>query len=152
VLVCVSQTKMPRRKLSYAQLEDKVRKLEFTNRTRGSRIGALYHTLQRVIENHPDAVPVSSTVDLKQQLDQAREALRQRMQQPTTTSSEPDVAFSGACIVCYSAFNGETHKPTVLNCGHLFCEECILKHMTNKTAPTCPCCRRVFGSFISIYM
>lgn len=47
------------------------------------------------------------------------------------------------CPVCYNEFESATLVKT--NCNHLYCKECIVRHVstfvTRECAPTCPFCR-----------
>ena len=31
------------------------------------------------------------------------------------------------CNICYDNYNTTTNLPRLLECGHIFCEECIIK-------------------------
>ena len=44
------------------------------------------------------------------------------------------------CPSCYEFFDANTRVPRNLNCGHTFCEECLLKIEEQKLA-MCPICR-----------
>ena len=44
------------------------------------------------------------------------------------------------CPSCYEYFDGETFVPRNLNCGHTFCEVCLIKIEQQRLA-FCPICR-----------
>jgi hypothetical protein len=149
-------------KLSKEQLIAKVENAQFTIASRGKRIGALYHTVQCLMNNHPDAVLVQRVAEdksviesLKTQLTQARTLAQQAMEardQAVANQGSPRSSASGQhhdCVVCYREFDGDECRPVALNCGHILCEECCLKQ-EERTA-TCPKCRREFVSFLPLF-
>ena len=44
------------------------------------------------------------------------------------------------CPSCYEYFDGETFIPRNLNCGHTFCEVCLIK-IEQQRLTFCPICR-----------
>lgn len=150
---------MPRGKrkletLSRAELLSEAKRLEFTVTSRGCRIGALYHVLRCLMEQHPDTVRVSTPTDetntLREQLKQARAQLVTAMQ-TRAPAVESTVPAKADCIVCYDKYDEAEHRPVALNCGHVLCEDCVLKHQEIHAAPTCPSCRTKFTSFIPLF-
>lgn len=127
------------KKMSKPELEQMVKKLEFTVKSRGLRIGALYHTVQRLMDGHPDRVLVERVAEdknviesLKTQLTQARtlaqQAMDARNQLATTAASDGGGARQKFdCVVCFEEFDEDEHKPVALSCGHILCEGCCLK-------------------------
>jgi len=57
--------------------------------------------------------------------------------QPTTEQLQKIVTRDLRCSVCMEMMKG----PTVLGCGHSFCEGCIDRNKENKKENTCPVCR-----------
>ena len=53
------------------------------------------------------------------------------------------------CSICLNELEGNNICRT--NCNHLFCFECLCRHVMSGTNPSCPCCRNDFVSndFIS---
>lgn len=68
------------------------------------------------------------------------------------TDSEEKGEFqkSMECPICMVAYSGEK-RAVALNCGHVYCEECLLKHQEGKFQATCPFCRKPFSSFLPLY-
>lgn len=131
------------------------KRLQFTVTSRGCRIGALYHTIQRLMEDHPDRVMVTQPTDetntLRLQLTQARAQLAQIMETRANVHVGEGALEKADCVVCFEKFSA-THVPVALNCGHIYCEECILKAQSLKERPTCPLCCRPFESFIPLFL
>ncbi|CAL4064389.1 unnamed protein product, partial [Meganyctiphanes norvegica] len=49
------------------------------------------------------------------------------------------------CLVCFSKFDGEEHRPRALPCGHTICTDCLetaIKALIKK----CPKCRKVYSA------
>jgi hypothetical protein len=155
-----------------------IRNREHTITSRGSRMGAMYHTIRKLIEEHPDNVvfgradTTSELIEsLKAQLSASRVLLQQRVSNATTTTTteatESVAANSGSespstystqsydCVVCYEKFNKTDHKPIACSCGHILCEACLVAYQascgsTNREV-TCPSCRTVVKSFIPLF-
>ncbi|CAL4084599.1 unnamed protein product [Meganyctiphanes norvegica] len=49
------------------------------------------------------------------------------------------------CIVCFSRFDGEEHRPRALPCGHTICTDCLEKAI-KALAKKCPKCRTVYSA------
>lgn len=148
-------------KMSRAQLEGEIKRLEFTVTSRGRRMGSMYHTIKHLIRDHPDTVHVHGMNNqekdmiqhLQNQLTQSRSLMTQMMQnKPAASASDGDHVFKGDCVVCFETFNGTEHKPVALNCGHILCEGCVLKYQEFKDKPSCPQCRKPFQSFIPLFI
>lgn len=60
---------------------------------------------------------------------------------PTDGVEDPDAVFD--CSICYDTYN--TQKEIQLNCGHVYCPECIFTtietNLQKMTVPPCPLCR-----------
>ncbi|CAL4097323.1 unnamed protein product [Meganyctiphanes norvegica] len=49
------------------------------------------------------------------------------------------------CIVCFSHFDGEEHRPRSLRCGHTICTECLETAIRRQTKK-CPNCRILYSA------
>jgi hypothetical protein len=147
-------------RMTHPQLLQEAKRLQFTVTSRGCRIGALYNTIKHLMEDHPDRVqvihPTDETNTLRAQLTQARAQLVEAMKARSGAEGAAGAGGGGGalekadCIVCFEKFGG-TRVPVALNCGHIYCEECILKAQTLNEMPKCPLCRKVFTGFIPLF-
>lgn len=49
-----------------------------------------------------------------------------------------------SCQICLSLYNEELNIPIVINCGHTFCKQCIIKlFFTNESSDKCPVCKKI---------
>lgn len=141
-------------RMTHAQLLQEAKRLQFTVTSRGQRIGALYHTIRHLMEDHPDRVgvvpPTDESNSLRAQLTQARAQLVIAMETRGSVSNGQGALEKSDCVVCFEKFSA-TCVPVALNCGHIYCEECILKAQSLNETPTCPLCRKQFTSFIPLF-
>jgi hypothetical protein len=55
----------------------------------------------------------------------------------------------GECKVCYEPFDGESHSPRFLPCGHTFCTKCLVS--VQAFGPLiCPMDKRDFSSLVAL--
>ncbi len=137
--------------LSYNELQEENKRLQFTADSRNRRIQALYHVVKTLSENNPACVPVQDGVELREQLSQARQALIATQAllggAEVTTTTTRDNAFD--CVVCYLEFDDEARQPVSLPCGHILCTACCVAIQNIK--PCCPKCRLVYTKFLPLF-
>ncbi|PCH44697.1 hypothetical protein WOLCODRAFT_145119 [Wolfiporia cocos MD-104 SS10] len=80
---------------------------------------------------------VSTESDETAQEDATRNAARQ-VQQSTPTTLPPSKAISWHCRIC---LKDPCDQPTATMCGHVFCNSCIIKELTENMQ--CPVCKKV---------
>jgi len=139
----LTMTKKKIESLSRKELIKECKRLEFTVKSRGRRLGSLYHVIQMMITTSPNRVEVQSVQSLEQQI---KDAIP-----PTTIDGGGDALSKCDCIVCFESFNQDTRRPIAISCGHIYCTTCIVKHQEGKTVAHCPQCRKPFTSFLSLY-
>mmetsp|Transcript_8611 Transcript_8611/g.16886 ORF Transcript_8611/g.16886 Transcript_8611/m.16886 type:complete len:336 (+) Transcript_8611:700-1707(+) len=44
------------------------------------------------------------------------------------------------CVICFEKYDAEARRPLMLQCGHSFCKDCLVR-IDNHVAITCPSCR-----------
>ena len=132
-------------KMSREELLKEVKRLEFTVKSRGIRIGGLYCVIERLMSASAEARKVSMEVSLQEQLTIARLAIA-----PNASSTNHSLQYMD-CIICYENFS-ETHQAVALNCGHIYGEACIVAHQAGKQTANCPVCRRAFQSFLPLFL
>ena len=49
-----------------------------------------------------------------------------------------------ACPICYDHYNDKDKIPHILQCGHTFCQNCLMDLRTSNIL-TCPTCRKYFA-------
>lgn len=49
-----------------------------------------------------------------------------------------------ACPICYDHYNDKDKIPRILQCGHTFCQNCLMDLRTSNIL-TCPTCRKYFA-------
>jgi len=63
----------------------------------------------------------------------------------TSAHSTPQTAQSEDCVICMDRIDStDPTRRTQLDCGHVFCTECIAECF-KKCQPRCPSCSKVFG-------
>ena len=142
---------------------EEIRKLEFTVKTRGFRIGAMYHAIQQLLRNHPHVTqfqmpdPDSDQVEsLRIQLSQARTLLAQQALpkdevDPAANPSIKTYPLHADCPLCYEQYNEGEKKAVAFGCGHIYCEECMFRYLKTTSEPTCAQCRRPVEKFLPLF-
>ena len=49
-----------------------------------------------------------------------------------------------ACPICYDHYNDKDKIPRIVQCGHTFCQNCLMDLRTSNIL-TCPTCRKYFA-------
>jgi uncharacterized protein YbaR (Trm112 family) len=49
------------------------------------------------------------------------------------------------CPICFDTFNDKDKIPRILQCGHTFCQSCLMDLRTSNIL-TCPTCRKYFSA------
>lgn len=49
-----------------------------------------------------------------------------------------------ACPICFDTYNDKDKIPRILQCGHTFCQNCLMDLRTSNIL-TCPTCRKYFS-------
>lgn len=47
------------------------------------------------------------------------------------------------CPICFDQYNSQDKIPRILQCGHTFCQNCLMDLRTSNIL-TCPTCRKYF--------
>lgn len=48
------------------------------------------------------------------------------------------------CPICYDTYDDQAQVPRILQCGHTFCQRCLMDLRTSNML-TCPTCRNLFS-------
>jgi regulator of replication initiation timing len=110
-------------------------RMDFTLNKRGRQIGGLYHVIERMFDSKP--VKLKDEQPLREQLKEARDQLA-KVSRPTEKNQ---------CPVCFEDY-GKDHQCVAISCGHVFCEPCLVQVKGH----ICPYCRKVYHSFLPLYL
>ena len=53
------------------------------------------------------------------------------------------------CPICFDTYNDKDKVPRILQCGHTFCQSCLMDLRTSNIL-TCPTCRKYFSPDVKL--
>ncbi len=138
-------------KMSLAQLQAEVRRLNFTVSQRGASINGMYARLKFVLDKNngfidPARLVRATESEFAARVKSAAEETAKRKDAPaattTTTRNGP------VCDICYEPFHERAVMPP---CGHVACEGCVLTTYA-KCGCKCPKCQVPYEHYIPVHL
>lgn len=141
--------------MTVEELKQRVKELEFTVKRRGYTIGGLYAALDVAMNNAASIYTIAVADDkvditefLKTQLEAAE---KKRISDPNHNPVE-ELPKDFGCNICFETYNNGERKPVAMGCGHVSCNECMLKHAEKSASIQCPYCKKPIKTLLTLYL